>query len=249
MRHGQRVVAILPTLNEAESLGGVLGRMPAWVDGVVVADNGSTDDTAAIARAHGACVIREEVRGYGSACQAGIAVLQGRMRASDVVVFLDADGSDDPAEMARLADPVLSTAADLVVGRRMGLERMRSHQRLGTEFVTFLLRRGFGRRVTDLGPYRAIRWNTLMGLGMKDRAFGWTAEMQARALRFDRRVIEVPVSWRRGAGRSKISGTIRGTLRAGRDLTWRVVEQLLGQWADRMARRLRPAPPSAARRI
>ena len=122
MGHGQRVVAILPTLNEAESLGGVLGRMPAWVDGVVVADNGSTDDTAAIARAHGACVIREEVRGYGSACQAGIAVLQGRMRASDVVVFLDADGSDDPAEMARLADPVLSTAADLVVGRRMGLD-------------------------------------------------------------------------------------------------------------------------------
>ncbi len=237
MRHDRIIVAVIPALNEERALGGVLARMPAWIDAVIVADNGSTDATTAIARELGACVVREDERGYGAACQAGIAVLSGRMRRDDVVVFLDADGSDDPGEMASVVDPVLVGAADLVVGARLGREGMPAHQRLGTRLIVALLRAGFARAVTDLGPYRAIRWNTLLELGMRDRGFAWTAEMQARAFRRDLRVCEVPVSWRPGDGVSTISGTLRGSLRAGRDLSLAVLHHAVAMRWERLTRR------------
>ena len=152
-----------------------------------------------------------------------------------MAVFFDADGSDDPAEMAALVDLVLDDRAELVVGARP-TAGMPAHQRLGTQFVSGLLRVGFGAAVTDLGPFRAIAWERLRELGMRDRAFGWTAEMQARALRCGMRVAEAPVGWRPGAGRSEISGTLRGSLRAGRDLTRAVVGQALGARLDRIRR-------------
>lgn len=252
MRHGRSVVAIIPALNEERALGGVLERMPAWVDGVVVADNGSVDATARIARAAGALVVRQQERGYGAACQAGVAVLCGKLNPADVVVFLDADGSDDPREMARLIEPLMDGSADLVVGARSGRARMAFHQRLGTDLVAAMLRIAFGAAVTDLGPFRALSWNHLMTLGMRDRRFGWTAEMQARALRRGLRVVEVPVSWRRGDGVSTISGTLRGSLRAGRDLSLAVLGQAMAARWDRVTRTRRetsPCDPRPSRRI
>jgi glycosyltransferase involved in cell wall biosynthesis len=231
-----RVVAVIPALNEEKSLGAVLDRIPTWVDRVVVADNGSTDATARVARERGAEVVHEEQRGYGAACQAGLATLRGRMRSEDVVVFLDADGSDDPEEMTSLVDPLLRGEADLVIGARTNAERMPWHQRFGTALVARLLTVCFGARVTDLGPYRAIHWSALVALQMRDMRFGWTAEMQARALRQRRRILEVPVRWRPGAGRSAISGSLAGSLRAGHDLTRAVLSQAIAAQRDRAFR-------------
>lgn len=237
MRDGRRVVAILPALDEAGSLGDVLARMPAWVDRVVVADNGSCDGTPEIARAAGASVVHAARRGYGAACWAGAVCVAGTLDAGDVVLFLDADGSDDPREASRLVDPVLRGEADLVTGMRVDRARMLPHQRLGTEFVAALIRLGFGHPTRDLGPFRAIRWDALRRLDMRDRAYGWTAEMQARALRQGLRVVEVPVSWSRGKGPSKVSGTLRGTLRAGRDLTRHVIGQAVAYRLEALALR------------
>ena len=248
MRGGRRIAIVIPALDEERVIAQVLGAVPDWVDRVVVVDNGSTDRTAAIAASCGARVVRESTRGYGAACARGVDSLVGFLGPADVVAFLDADGSDDPREVEWLVDPVLRGDADLAVGRRDTRGRMRFHQRLGTGFVCLLLRAGFRAPVHDLGPFRAIRFGPLLRLGMRDRAFGWTAEMQARALRAGMRVVEVSVSWRRGEGPSKISGTLRGTLRAGRDLTRHTVAQLVGNAWDRARsasrRRARSAWPS-----
>lgn len=247
MRRDRRVAVVIPARDEAECLAAVLDRVPAFVDQVVVADNGSTDDTEGVARDGGAQVVREEKIGYGAACQAGLAVLDGRWESADVVVFLDADGSDDPREMARLVDPLLDDAADLVIGVRTGTEAMPWHQRTGTALLASLLGLCFGTRATDLGPYRAIRWGTLRALQMRDDGFAWTAEMQARALRQRQRVLERPVRWRPGGGRSSISGTLRGSLRAGRDLTRAILVQAVASRWDRVVPLLkaprRRAPP------
>ncbi|MEO1065659.1 MAG: glycosyltransferase family 2 protein, partial [Actinomycetota bacterium] len=155
MRYGHRIVAIIPALNEAEALPAVLERIPDWFDAVVVADNGSTDATANLARERGALVTLERQRGYGAACQAGVEAARSLLAADDLAVFFDADGSDDPGEASALVDPILAGRADLVTGRRLGRERMLLHQRLGTAWVAALLRRGFGVDVRDLGPFRA----------------------------------------------------------------------------------------------
>ncbi len=243
MRFDSRIAVVIPALDEERSIGAVVDEIPAWVDDVVVVDNGSSDATARVARRHGARTVREPRRGYGAACQAGIDLL-ARSGAPDAVVFLDADGSDAPAETARLVDPILADRADLVVGRRPLRQRMRLHQRLGTRLVCALLRLGFRAQVTDIGPFRAVSWRTLQRIGMRDRRYGWTAEMQARALRFGERVAEVPVSWRPGRGRSKISGTWKGTLRAARGLVGSVLRELLAAQRDRLWAELRaPRPP------
>lgn len=243
MRRDRRVALVIPARDEAECLAAVLDRVPAFVDQVVVADNGSTDDTGGVARDGGAQVVREEKIGYGAACQAGLAVLDGRWESADIVVFLDADGSDDPQEMARLVDPLLDDIADLVIGVRTGNEGMPWHQRTGTALLASLLGLCFGTRVTDLGPYRAIRWGTLRALQMRDEGFAWTAEMQARALRQRQRVLERPVRWRPGGGRSSISGTLRGSLRAGRDLSRAILVQAVASRWDRVKWARRPGVP------
>jgi len=202
--------------NEAVALPALLSRIPSWVDHVVVADNASEDGSGALARQAGATVLRVERIGYGAACAAGLA--QALSVAPQVVVFLDGDGSDDPAEMSRLVDPILQEKAALTIGCRRGASRMPWHQRWGTQLVCRVLEIGFGTPVRDLGPFRAADARALARLPLTDRGFGWTAEMQAQALRFEMSVLEVPVSWRRGQSDSEISGTCAGVARAARDL-------------------------------
>jgi glycosyltransferase involved in cell wall biosynthesis len=212
------VDAVIPALNEAASIGRVLSLIPSPpVRRVVVADNGSTDDTAAVARAHGATVVAEPRRGYGAACLRALGAL--RADPPDVVLFLDADLSDDPTEAALVLGPILEGRADLVIGsRELGDHEpgaLTPHARFGNWLATRLLRALYGARYTDLGPFRAIRYASLMDLGMKDRDYGWTIEMQVKAARRGLRHVEVPVRYRRRVGRSKISGTIMGSARAG----------------------------------
>ena len=214
------VDVVIPALDESRSLPLVLGDLPrASLRHVVVADNGSQDDTAAVARAAGCVVVTESRRGYGSACLAGLAYLAALSRPPDVVVFLDADRSDHADELPRLLAPIAGGRADLVVGSRALGARERGallpQQRAGNWIAASMIRRLYGTKVTDLGPFRAITWEGLSRLGMADRDYGWTAEMQVKALRLGLRYEEVPVSYRRRVGRSKIAGTVRGTIGAG----------------------------------
>ena len=213
-----RAALIIPALNEEEAIGATLARVPPGLfDCVIVADNGSTDRTAEVARAHGARVVQEPRRGYGAACLAAIAALPAEV---ECVVFLQADGSEDPAEAARLLEPIARGEADLVIGSRvLGSAEpgaLAPHQRFGNRLATFLIRLLYGRRYTDLGPFRAIRRNALERLRMRDRGYGWTVEMQVRALEEGLRVVERPVSYgRRRAGTGKVSGSWKASLAAG----------------------------------
>jgi len=226
-----RIDAVIPAWNEAASIGTVLARLPSPpVRRVVVADNGSTDETAAIARAHGAVVVFEPRRGYGAACLRALEAL--RADPPEVVLFLDADGSDDPTEAAQILDPILRDHADLVIGSRVRGRRepgaLAPHARFGNWLATRLLQWLYGARYTDLGPFRAIRYEALQALGMKDRDFGWTVEMQIKAARRGVRHTEVPVRYRKRVGRSKISGTILGSARAGMKILGTIAADRLG---------------------
>jgi glycosyltransferase involved in cell wall biosynthesis len=216
MSDPSRIAVVIPALNEEASIGRVLADLPDGLIQVIVADNGSSDGTAAVARRGGARVVDAPRRGYGSACLAGIAALDDDI---DVVVFLDADYSDHPDELPRIVAPVLDGRADLVIGSRaLGNAQpgsMLPQQRFGNWLSTRLIRLLFGYRYTDLGPFRAVRRSALDRLGMRDPTYGWTVEMQVRALQEGLAVTEVPVSYRRRIGRSKIAGTVRGTLAAG----------------------------------
>lgn len=207
---------IIPVLNEEESLPLVLAAVPTdLVDEVVVVDNGSTDRSAELAEAAGATVVYEPHRGYGAACLKGIDATAGHV----ILVFLDGDYSDYPEDMADLLQPVLDEEADLVIGSRMLSRESRKallpQARFGNQLAAFLMRVLFGIRCTDLGPFRVIRRDALLGLAMRDRDFGWTVEMQLRAKLRGLRVQERPVRYRRRVGVSKITGTVTGTLRAG----------------------------------
>jgi glycosyltransferase involved in cell wall biosynthesis len=214
------VDVIIPALDEERSIGKVLGELPCGrVRRVVVVDNGSTDRTAERAEAGGAIVVPEPRRGYGRACLAGIRYLASLDTPPDVVVFLDADSSDRPGELPTVIEPLLSGRADVVVGSRVLGRRetgaLLPQARFGNWLATHLIRLLYGVRMTDLGPFRAIRWSRLLELDMRDEDFGWTAEMQVKTARRRLAYEEVPVSYRRRVGRSKISGTLSGSLRAG----------------------------------
>lgn len=222
------VDVVIPARNEERSLGLVLAAIPSPpVRRVVVADNRSTDATAAVARAGGAEVVAAERLGYGSACLAGLAHLAASGR-PEIVVFIDADFSDHPQELPSLIAPLLAGRADLVIGSRVLGQRERGallpQARAGNFVACLLIRLLYGHRYTDLGPFRAIRWQALEKLEMSDPNFGWTAEMQAKALRQSLRVEEVPVSYRKRVGVSKITGTLSGTLRAGYKILWTVLK-------------------------
>jgi glycosyltransferase involved in cell wall biosynthesis len=192
---------------------------------VLVADNGSRDGTARVAREGGAEVVEAPRRGYGSACLAGLDYLR-RTGAPEVVVFVDADYSDHPDELPALVAPILSGQADLVIGSRLLGHRepgaLLPQARAGNLVACLLIRLLYGHQFTDLGPFRAVRWQALEGLGMRDPDFGWTAEMQVKAVRKRLAIREVPVSYRRRLGVSKITGTVSGTLRAGYKILWTV---------------------------
>jgi glycosyltransferase involved in cell wall biosynthesis len=231
------VAVVIPALNEAGSIGRVLADLPRPpVERVVVVDNGSADDTAGEARRGGAEVLSEPRRGYGRACLAGIAWLSAPERRPDILVFIDGDYSDHPAELAGVIAPIVDGRADLVVGSRV-LGRaepgaLLPQARFGNWLATTLIRLLWGVRYTDLGPFRAIRFDALERLGMADTNFGWTVEMQVKAARHHLRSEEVPVSYRKRIGKSKVTGTLKGTLAAGTKILYTIFKESL----DRRAR-------------
>ena len=201
---------VLPVLDEREALPWVLERMPAGYAPIVV-DNGSTDGSGQLAAALGARVVSEPQPGFGAACFAGL-----EAAGAEVVCFMDCDASFDPRELPRVADPVAAGTADLVLGARDGGQPL--HALLANRALAFELRRRTGAALTDLGPMRAARREGLLGLGMQDRRFGWPLEMVLRAAAAGWRIEEVSVTHHPRAGRSKVTGTLRGTVRAVRDM-------------------------------
>ena len=227
-----RIAVVLPALDEEDALPGVLSRIPAEIDRVVVADNGSVDRTAEVARAHGAEVVREDERGYGVACLAGIGHLSRHGVPPDVVVFIDADGSDDPEQIPRIAAPVLSGDAELVLGVRRGaggdVGTILPHARLGNHLVLGLTRLLFGRAFQDLPPFRAVSFGRLRDLEMDDRDWGWTLQMQIRAVRKGLRIVEMEVPHRRRReGTSKISGSPATSVRVGLKMFYTLARERL----------------------
>jgi len=241
------VTVVLPALDEAAALPVALASFPPGVD-LLVVDNGSSDDTAAVAAAVGARVIAEPRRGFGAACWAGVLASP----AAEVLVFADADGSFDGADLAAVAGPVLGGQADLVVGSRTTGVRepgaMTAFAVAANRALGITCRLLFGIPLSDLGPFRAIRRDTLLALGVRDRGQGWPLEMIGRAGQAGLRVVEVPVRYRpRAGGASKVSGSLRGSLRATTAMaavTWRLLAERLGTGARPAAAR---RPPIATR--
>ncbi|MFQ5671965.1 MAG: glycosyltransferase family 2 protein [Nitrospinales bacterium] len=222
-----KVSVIIPAYNEEKSLPLVLRDLPSVYE-VIVVDNASSDGTARVARENGAKVARENRRGYGSACLKGI----GELGHPDIVVFLDADYSDYPEELTQLVAPIAADEADFVVGSRMILHESRQallpQARYGNRLAVFLVRLFFGGySFTDLGPFRAIRYESLKAIGMRDTNFGWTVEMQIKAVRHGLRIREVPVRYRKRVGVSKITGTVSGTVKAGIKIIYTIFKYLL----------------------
>ncbi|MGE3268479.1 MAG: glycosyltransferase family 2 protein [Chloroflexota bacterium] len=225
-----RIAAVIPALNEALSIRqvvtGLQGNSAVQLDRIIVVDNGSTDETAAIAREAGATVVSEPRRGYGYACLAGVLAAEG----ADIVVLLDGDAADDPSDLPRVLGPLLTDQADLVVGSRsLGAREpgsMTPHQVFGNWLAATIMRRLYGVQVTDMGPFRAIRRDELLALQMGEMTYGWSVEMMVKAARVGLRYHEVPVSYRRRIGVSKVAGTVRGSVLAG----WCILSTTFRYW-------------------
>ncbi|WP_338872779.1 glycosyltransferase family 2 protein [Spirosoma sp. SC4-14] len=225
------ILVIIPAFNEENSVGNVVREIPAsLVDEIVVVNNNSNDLTAVEAARAGATVLNEPIQGYGRACLKGIAYAQNRQQKPDVVVFIDADYSDFPGEMPLVVAPILNHEADLVIGSRALGHRQRGamtpQQLFGNWLATRLLRWLYGVRYTDLGPFRAIRFDALLALKMQDKTYGWTVEMQLKAAKQGLRITEVPVNYRKRIGFSKISGTVKGTVLAG----YKIITTIFKYW-------------------
>ena len=223
-----KISVIIPAYNEEESLPHVLNDLPQdRLHQIIVVDNRSTDRTSEVARANGAKVVYEKRQGYGQACLSGMDALD----APDIVVFLDGDYSDYPEEIDLLLEPILRGEADFIVGSRMILKESRKallpQARYGNMLAVFLIRLFFGHRFTDLGPFRAIRYESLSAIGMRDKNFGWTVEMQIKAVQKGLRIREVPVHYRMRIGVSKITGTVSGTLKAGTKIIYTIFKYLI----------------------
>ncbi len=223
MEQKRKIDVLIPAWNEEEALPMVLVDLPKnWIRNVIVCDNGSTDRTAQVAHANGVHVISQPERGYGNACLAGMRYLQTLPSSEqpDIVVFLDGDYSDYPDELPKVVAPILNDEIDMVIGsRRLGGMQpgaMTLPQRFGNWLAPLLIRWFYGQKFSDLGPFRAIRWDQLLAMQMEDKNFGWTVEMQVKAAKMKLRCAEVPVKYRkRAGGKSKVSGTIRGAFGAG----------------------------------
>jgi glycosyltransferase involved in cell wall biosynthesis len=215
MRFESKISVIIPALNEEKALGFVLDDIPLWVDEVIVVDNGSTDNTENVAISRGVKVVPQPVQGYGNACLTGIESVSSPY----VVVFLDGDYSDYPDEMDLLVDPILKDEADMVIGSRILGEREKASLTglaiLGNKLTCILIRLFWHQTCSDLGPFRAIKFDDLLALKMKDKDYGWTVEMQVKAVKMGFRVLEVPVSYRNRIGVSKISRNTIEAIKAG----------------------------------
>lgn len=215
MKDNFKIAVIIPAMNEEASIGKVIDEIPAYVDDIVVVDNGSIDRTTEVACAHGTRTLHEPERGYGTACLTGIASLED----TDIVVFLDGDYSDYPEEMSLLVEPIIQNQADMVIGSRALGETEKGalspQQVFGNWLACRLMRLFWGVNYSDLGPFRAIRYSTLQSLNMRDRNYGWTVEMQIKAAQRRVRYREAPVRYRKRIGKSKVSGTVRGVIGAG----------------------------------
>lgn len=208
------VSVIIPVLNEEGAIANVINDIPKkLVQEIIVVDNGCTDQTADIARKHGAKVVVEPIKGYGRACLTGIA----HVKDADIVVFLDGDYSDDPKQMYSLLQPIQDGLAEFVIGARVPSEKgaLLPQAKFGNKLATVLMQFLFGVKYTDLGPFRAILYKKLLALEMQDKNFGWTIEMQLKAAKAGMNVIEIPVTYRKRIGTSKISGTFIGSVKAG----------------------------------
>lgn len=215
MRHEQYVSVVIPALNEENAIGDVIRDLPAWIDQIVVADNGSRDQTAPIARSLGADVVFELTPGYGAACLKGLT----QVGQADIIVFLDGDYSDFPEDVAKLVDPIAQNEQDFVLASRSAGQvqkgALTTAQIFGNWLACFLMRLIWHAPYSDLGPFRAIRADLLERLAMQDLTYGWTIEMQIKAHVIGARILEVPARYRQRVGVSKISGTISGTIKAG----------------------------------
>jgi len=227
-----QIRVIIPALNEQGSIGKVVQHLPAQhIQQVIVVNNGSTDDTAAVAAQAGATVLDQPQPGYGNACLKGMDYLaQLPPNSTDIVVFIDGDFSDHPEELPQVVAPILDGQADMVIGSRALGQRQRGSmtmpQVFGNWLATRLLKLLYNVSFTDLGPFRAIRYDKLLALGMKDQNYGWTVEMQLKAARQKLRCTEVPVTYRKRIGTSKVSGTVKGTVMAGYKILYTIFKYL-----------------------
>ena len=219
------VKVIIPAYNEAPAISKVIGDIPNFVQEIIVVDNGSTDPTSEVAKRAGATVLIEPNKGYGFACLKGIEYIQNSNQKTDIIVFIDGDYSDYPQQMSEIIAPILNQNIDFVLGSRKknlsGKGAMLPQQRFGNWLATNLMRLFFDSKFTDLGPFRAIKYQVLKQLSMKDKTYGWTVEMQLKILKQNFTYMEVPVKYRNRIGVSKVSGTLKGTIFAGvKILTW-----------------------------
>lgn len=219
MKEGKKIAVIIPAFNEENSVGNVVNEIPKWVDDILVVNNNSTDETKINAEKAGAIVIDEPINGYGRACLKGIDFFKNHITKPDIIVFIDADYSDYPEEMEILVHPIIHENMDMIIGSRALGNRQKGSmtfpQIFGNWLATALLRLIYGVKYTDLGPFRAIKFEKLLALNMVDKTFGWTVEMQLKAAKHKMKISEVPVNYRKRIGFSKISGTVKGTILAG----------------------------------
>jgi glycosyltransferase involved in cell wall biosynthesis len=225
------VKVVIPAYNEEQSIGHVINDIPKeWVAEIVVVNNGSKDKTAEVAIAHGATVLNQPKPGYGNACLMGIDYLKNSETPPDILVFMDGDYSDYPEQLPEVIQPILDGRADFVIGSRALGNResgsMTFPQVFGNWLATSMMRWFYGIRFTDLGPFRAIRFNDLIKIDMKDKTFGWTVEMQLKAAKHKLRSTEVPVNYKKRIGVSKVSGTVKGTILAGYKIIFTIFKYL-----------------------
>ncbi len=213
------IKVIIPAFNEADSIAKVIADIPSSASEIIVVNNNSTDATAEVAQKAGATVLTENRKGYGFACLKGLHYIEEQSKPPDIIVFIDGDYSDYPEEMDKIVAPILHEHMDLVIGARKKALResgaMTPQQVFGNQLATFLMRLFFGAKFTDLGPFRAIKYEKLKELEMEDTTYGWTVEMQLKAIRKKLAYKEVPVRYKRRIGVSKVSGTVKGTIFAG----------------------------------
>lgn len=220
-----KIKVIIPAFNEADSIAEVIREIPASVEEIIVINNNSNDDTVANAEKAGATVLTENKKGYGYACLKGMDYVAKQSNLPDIIVFIDGDYSDYPDELTKIVAPILNDSKDFVVGARVKKLReegsMTPQQVFGNWLATFLMKLFFGATFTDLGPFRAIRYDKLLTLEMEDKTYGWTVEMQLKALKKKLAYTEVPVRYKRRIGISKVSGTVKGSIFAGiKILSW-----------------------------